>query len=119
MDSIIVQRPTILDLTNVLNAILAIISLVLIIIAIKKYNIKKIFDKWLIMYVISLITAYCNSITINYIGVMVDYEPTVLDVISRCRFLYITIIIRLIMVIYPIIKIKKSNNNLKGGENNA
>ena len=67
MDSI-VQGPTILDLINILNAILAIISFVLIYIAIKKYNIKKIFNKCLIMYSISLIIIFYNYITLNNIG---------------------------------------------------
>jgi len=104
MDSI-VQGPTILDLINILNAILAIISLVLIFIAMKKYNIKKIFGKCLIMYFISLIIIFYNDITLNNMGGAIGIkEPSMLEVLSK---LLIPTIIRLIMVIYPIIKIKK------------
>lgn len=118
MDSISIAEvtgmhsPIIFYLMNILNPVLAIISLFLICIAIKKYNIKKIFSKWLIMYLISKMTATIINNTIY--NKPVGYWSPMLNSIT-----IVTIIIRIIMVIYPIIKIKKRNKNLKGEKNNA
>ena len=102
----------IVPILSLISIILGIISIILIVKALDKKKDAKALIIWILMYIISFITRIMPKMIYSY-GRAIDYEPTFWDIYGDLIIMLITLVIRIIMIIYPIyiiIKNKKKTN---------
>jgi len=93
----------------IINIFLAIFSIILVIFTFyKKYNLKH-FSKWILLFIISVFINAIPDIIFDY-SLSLDSNPTFNKYVAII-FSLITLFIRLILIAYPIITIKKNKQH--------
>lgn len=110
-EPLITTSNLIVSILSIISIILGIISIILIVKALDKKKDAKALIIWISMYIISFITRIMPRMIYSY-GLAIDYEPTFGDIYGDLIIMLITLVIRIIMIIYPIYIIIKNKKKI-------